>query len=455
MEQPMSPEALCDRLNILLSSLPITEVEIFKTPSTITTPNPHHPFLVYGNHQLAIPQKTLAIIYASVSQRFHRICENNPTTGQQDPDEVFQLTRLLLIQNPDHLTALSTRRKLIDHHLPRHPDQLAKELELTKLLLSIASHSKSTALWFHRRWAFHHLFPPSTLTQPSTRSDEDKFSSKIYRPLADLPPQVLKEELEFSLKTCELYPRNYYGWFHRKWLFYQLVHSADRSSSMREEEIEAERVRILDFIRLHPRDHSAANYVTFLLSCAPLPSVPSVPHPNQQPEPFDSVSPFIRDCYAAFAQYPHFESSWSFLKFLALSNTLSLTQSLTLIQSTPIVLNLRNAILAAPAIPAPSSPTPSRHPEHVLSSSKITLADLHADTLRHSQTLCLRTLYFLGSHFKWIQWTDEMALFLLKLTTHHHPSSSSSCFINSIFTSDSDSIHFLDSLKILINRFLP
>ncbi|OAV92665.1 hypothetical protein PTTG_04983 [Puccinia triticina 1-1 BBBD Race 1] len=420
----MDGARLSAQLDELLSSQPITRLEISPSGLPPAAENAHHPFLLCGADQLAIPQKPLALIYAHASQRFHRLYDASKTEDPHTARDAFQLTRLLLIQNPDHLTALSVRRKLI---IPQHPDRLPSELELTRLLLSIPSHAKSTALWFHRRWALHHLFPPT----PTTGRPGSEAADLIYRPLAELPAPLVQAELEFSLTTCELYPRNYYAWFHRKWLVYQLVHSADQSATAADEALEAERARILRFVRLHPRDHSAANYISFLLSCS-----------IAQPGPL-----FIRSCHAAFAAYPEYESSWALLKALVLSNTLSPAQTRALIQASPAAQTLRLSL---------QTPVPASHHPAVVtraqSAATITLADLHADALRRSQALCLRTLYFLGCHFKWIEWTDELAQRILKSSLHPSSSSSDSLLPHCLAIS-SLSAADLAALKTLIDRF--
>ncbi|WAR57455.1 hypothetical protein PtB15_8B502 [Puccinia triticina] len=54
------------------------------------------------------PQKSLAILYAQVSQRYHSQQEASKTEDRN----AFQLARLLLVQNSGHLTAIPGHRML-------------------------------------------------------------------------------------------------------------------------------------------------------------------------------------------------------------------------------------------------------------------------------------------------------------------------------------------------------
>ncbi|KNZ45980.1 uncharacterized protein VP01_764g6 [Puccinia sorghi] len=346
------------QLNQFLDTFPITLIELTHTQD-------HHHLTLHTNNLLAIPHNTLRKSYPVISKRFLSLCHQ--TTHSQD-QEVLLLSRFLLIQNPDHLTALSTRRKILKQGTLNTSSLLAKELTLTKLLLSITSHAKSSALWFHRRWVLHQLFPPSySVSTPAA----------VYQPLANLPVEEMNQELDFNLKACDAYPRNYYAWFHRKWALYQLLHVVSLATP--NELLTKERHSLLNFITLHPRDHSAINYIQSFLKLSTSPSS----SPNDQ---------FIADCYAVLAEYPHYETAWALLKSVSLTNNY---HSIALLHASSTTSKLLFSLASNPSLPFSHDYSSSTSPNTMTTT---TLAQQHSLNHQRSLILCLRTLYLLGCH---------------------------------------------------------
>ncbi|PLW17517.1 hypothetical protein PCANC_08013 [Puccinia coronata f. sp. avenae] len=384
-------ESLYSHLTHILNTFPISEIDIFSIPIDAPAPaDEHHPFLLFQeNHQLAIPKKVLLGLYAHLTQKLKHHHHHSPL-------ETLHMTRILLIQNPDHQTALSLRRKLIPHN--DHQELLKKELELTSLLLSISSHAKSSSLWSHRRWVFHALFHQAPATRLCHDDESPILQDAIYQPHTHaIPLTQIEKELAFNLTACDAYPRNYYAWFHRKWIMHQLIHSTPSSVSSsdheKEEACDSERTRLLHFLSLHPRDHSATNYISFLITTT------TIPHATRVK--------FIQDVYTILAQYPQYETVWSFLKFITISRTITIREMVVLFNSHPDLSQLLHSLN--------NDDNFSMFVTHASSASggHNTLAAQELQVRERSLILCLRTLYFIGSHFQWAEWTDDVALFLL------------------------------------------
>lgn len=392
--------------------------------------NPYHPFILLPPHQLAIPQSVLYLIYQHASHRFSNILPipnpssishlHPPLYSRSNPNQaqssLLEITRILLIQNPDHSTALSSRRNCIDRHPDLIPNALSNELDLTQVILSIPSHSKSSGLWSHRRWALSRLYPfdPSTHHSPSSHLT-------IHRPLSSLPPDVLEHEFELSLKCCDRYPRNYFAWFHRHWLVHQLIHSTGRDPN---QEISVERARIFRFFRLHPRDHSCLNYIIFLIYALD----------TMMDDGTDETVGFLRESYRILVEQPHLGTLWPFIKFLsAFSQRLSQDQAeivrVEFIE--PIASQLKtwlDSIL--PHHSSSLTSTPHHPPSH--GSGKQTLAEREHEALRSSVSLGIRTFYFLAHRANKEPWPSEETRSILETihtfdasptpsTADHHP----------------------------------
>ncbi|KAI7964975.1 hypothetical protein MJO29_003073 [Puccinia striiformis f. sp. tritici] len=388
---------LYDRLDQILSTLSITEIEIFNTPIPSSAE-----FIINGDHhQLGIPQKILAQIYAHASQRFH----TTNKTDDEEAENLFKLTRILLIQNPDHLTALSTRRKLL-----KTGEQLREELELNTVLLSVVSHSKSTGLWFHRRWIFaqlHRCPPPTSSSNP------------IYKPFVQFTPDRIEEEFVFNLQTCDRYPRNYYAWFHRKWVLSQLpsLHPQDTIDGI----LDTEKERILRFMGTHPKDNSATNYIQFIVTLFP-----------------EDDLKFIDSCLAVLVNdYHAFESGYNFAKFVIVHQFISDGKGIM----NPTIISKLLVTIDSYIEPESPSSCLNDQSEDDENSSVLTLAQQAKITAQKSESLMIRAIFYIGYQLKWIEWSDELVGFILGLTRHE------------IFSFDDQQKEMLKSLKTLVLRF--
>ncbi|KAK8094531.1 hypothetical protein PG997_001216 [Apiospora hydei] len=109
-------------------------------------------------------------------------------------------TSVILLMDPEHLTATNIRKKSIVSRLqagalPAQVLQAEQQFVDSLLTSRLHRHTKSPTLWSHRRWLIQNL--------GSLRSSE--------RIRSDLTNVVMI--------AAERHPRNYYAWSHARWLF--------------------------------------------------------------------------------------------------------------------------------------------------------------------------------------------------------------------------------------------
>ncbi|KAK4181109.1 hypothetical protein QBC36DRAFT_129083 [Triangularia setosa] len=115
-------------------------------------------------------------------------------------DEMFDATLVILLFDPEHLTATNTRKEIIQVQLERKSSNSSQILEREKraidsLLTSrLHRHTKSPVLWSHRRWL---------VTQ----------YTKYH-----VPVDVAGDIQSVVCVAGERHPRNYYAWCHARFL---------------------------------------------------------------------------------------------------------------------------------------------------------------------------------------------------------------------------------------------
>ena len=118
---------------------------------------------------------------------------------QRTDDELLAATAVILLLDPEYLTAAHSRKRLIQNQIPKCDDagtRLKQEQRFLDSLLTsrLHRHTKSPTLWSHRRWL---------LTQ---------FAS------FDLLVDALEDITQVVFVAGERHPRNYYAWCHARFL---------------------------------------------------------------------------------------------------------------------------------------------------------------------------------------------------------------------------------------------
>ncbi|KAK4242078.1 hypothetical protein C8A03DRAFT_11677 [Achaetomium macrosporum] len=153
-------------------------------------------YALQDGHAVAISK--LGLVQAFMVARQHLRDHLGGTMPRPD-DDVRAMTAVILLFDPEYLTAANTRKRLLQAQISSCSDARAR-LETEKrfvdsLLTSrLHRHTKSPTLWSHRRWLV------STFTS------------------LELPVDVLGDIRDVVFVAGERHPRNYYAWCHARFL---------------------------------------------------------------------------------------------------------------------------------------------------------------------------------------------------------------------------------------------
>ncbi|EGG12816.1 uncharacterized protein MELLADRAFT_58702 [Melampsora larici-populina 98AG31] len=237
--------------------------------------------------------------------------------------DLDNITKVLLIQNPDHTTAASCRRRLIQNlsdraspktRLQVRRQSLIQDFTFTTMVLSIASHAKSSTLWEHRRWCLIETYLLKESERiPSTRAQIISQSSQSHRTIA--PASCASdEEFEFTSICADIYPRNYFAWRHRMWLLDGLFSLGYKDMKP---SLDKEIQRLMTFWRSHPRDHSCTHYITYLIKSWNTSFGQTIHSKNI------FTDTFLTSIQENLLAYPDAETSWLLFRWLFSQTDLS------------------------------------------------------------------------------------------------------------------------------------
>lgn len=120
--------------------------------------------------------------------------------GTLSPDGLLAVTSVVLLMDPEHLTAANARKRLAVSASAASEERLLEAIErdrffIDSLLTSrLHRHTKSPTLWSHRRW----------LIETAARHGvQHSFSESLEKVV---------------MIAGQRHPRNYYAWCHARWL---------------------------------------------------------------------------------------------------------------------------------------------------------------------------------------------------------------------------------------------
>lgn len=156
--------------------------------------------------------------------------------------EIRDATSILLLTDPEHLTACNARKRLIQNtrtsSVHKLEEALAEELYFIESLLTshLNRHTKSPTLWNHRRWLLE------------------------VRQSMHLPHDVPRDLASIVMVAAERHPRNYYAWSHMRWLVESVEGGVNASTY----------ISMIDNVKRwclrHPGDTSGWSFLLFCLS---------------------------------------------------------------------------------------------------------------------------------------------------------------------------------------------
>lgn len=154
-------------------------------------------FLLQDENALAISK--LGLVQAFFAARMMFQNHQSKTGAALSADRLLAVTSIILLMDPEHLTAANARKRLIhskDLKSAARLDLIQRDKYFVDSLLTsrLHRHTKSPTLWSHRRWlietAANHGIQPDAV-----------------------------QELERTVVVAgERHPRNYYAWSHARWL---------------------------------------------------------------------------------------------------------------------------------------------------------------------------------------------------------------------------------------------
>ncbi|KAF3765833.1 protein prenylyltransferase [Cryphonectria parasitica EP155] len=156
-------------------------------------------FLVQDGNALGISKLGLvqAFFTARTMLQGHHSSQETTLAAEQ----LLSVTSVMLLMDPEHLTAANVRKKLIQAEGLRNGEarQLAMirkdRFYIDSLLTSrLHRHTKSPTLWSHRRW----------LVETARGRGS--------------PPEVVRDLKRIVMIAGERHPKNYYAWCHARWL---------------------------------------------------------------------------------------------------------------------------------------------------------------------------------------------------------------------------------------------
>ncbi|CAK7275333.1 hypothetical protein SEPCBS57363_006627 [Sporothrix epigloea] len=178
-------------------------------------PLPAGEYLLHDGNAVAIPKLALlqAFTVARKTLQNHRADTlESHCSDDSHNQSIWRATAVMLLFDPEHLTAANTRKRLIRASLLQEPvssaaasefSLLSRELHLVDSLLTshLHRHTKSPTLWSHRRWLLHFL-----ATSAVKKSREEGYTILLHG--------ITKVVMVAAVR----HPRNYYAWEHARWL---------------------------------------------------------------------------------------------------------------------------------------------------------------------------------------------------------------------------------------------
>jgi protein prenyltransferase alpha subunit repeat containing protein 1 len=247
---------------------------------------PTYPFL-FAEDNLGVPQRVLYKAYMVAVHAYFgfRNESRKSTPSLQQSNLLDRLTRVILLANPAHQTALNSRKELIQNNaMDPH-----WELNFSGSLLSCRECAKESILWHHRRWLLHVIHEVPALTGGDTIP-------------ANVPPDALEAEFTRVSTACHLYPRNYHAWTHRRLCVKALITSLHPEFPSTSGVLLEEHQRTLEWIESHISDYSAMSYATYLEKMLP------------SGKPPDGCLPTKEHATSLLRSYPNSESLWMYLR---------------------------------------------------------------------------------------------------------------------------------------------
>ncbi|KAI4287591.1 MAG: hypothetical protein L6R35_003144, partial [Caloplaca aegaea] len=227
-------------------------------PTTTTT-------ILHAGSSIGIPKHILLALFPHARAIFLDARKEEDGDGQ-DEAAALDATAVLLLLNPEHLSAANFRKRCLrrrQHDEDEDEDEDAMDIIITREMLYIETlvtsplyrHAKSPTLWAHRLWVlktFHRL-----IVLPCNDDDGDDGNEKKGDPAAEV---FMTRELGMVMKAGERHAGNYHAWNYAREMLRFLT-----SRAAVERMMAAWVERTHAWCLAHPRDISGWSFLVFLL----------------------------------------------------------------------------------------------------------------------------------------------------------------------------------------------
>jgi protein prenyltransferase alpha subunit repeat containing protein 1 len=258
--------------------------------------------VLVDENYIGVPKKKLVQAFVIGRGIFFKGIEDFQHANHQD---IRNATAVILLMDPENLTAANTRKRLIQACQKQSASELKKALKeelhwVDSMLTSrLHRHTKSPTLWDHRRWVV------------------------LVCQSVQIPEDLQRDLNEVVLVAAERHPRNYYAWLHMRWLLQNSYKDTTDIPVKRFDEASFLSI-IQDWCLKHPSDTSGLSFLLFFLLQLPSSSKSRV-------ETNSSVCKEVLRLSVSF-QWNH-ESVWVFMRTLVASGQITPDQRTAFFQS--------------------------------------------------------------------------------------------------------------------------
>jgi hypothetical protein len=184
-------------LNTYFTSHAQSTLEIEVLPPAFVPPDA---LILEDATNLGVPKKILAVAFVHARNLFFA---HHTSEAEGDRITAHDATRVMLLFDPEHLTAANYRKRHLLHLQQRDGAVFAAALwaeqRFMDSILTSPLHrqSKSPTLWAHRAWWLHLITP-------------------VLNPSQHDVPAFFAAELDAVMKAGTRHPKNYYAWLYAR-----------------------------------------------------------------------------------------------------------------------------------------------------------------------------------------------------------------------------------------------
>lgn len=243
----------------------VLEIEVL--PSAFPLPPGTTSTILQDGASLGITKKALVEAFL-VARHVVFNCLKQSEMSERDVEEVLLATGVLLLFDPEYLTAANFRKRRLLSLGTLSCDGTSKKLMIavnnemvfleTLLTSPLHRHTKSPTLWHHRWWLVQTYFTQvcqAHCIAPSGQGNSDAET-------------VWTTEVEVVMRAGDRHPKNYYAWAYARRLYEFLSQKTPKAQSgLRPSQFLADcsAFLILGWCLSHPTDISGWSFLLFLL----------------------------------------------------------------------------------------------------------------------------------------------------------------------------------------------